>query len=508
MTDYDLLIVGSGPAGSAVARTVLERLPDARVLMVEAGPQVTDVPGRNARNLPADLRSEAQLRSQGPGATEASATGRSSGGGLVARPGTYLVREAVEGADDQDGMPAAAMSANVGGMASHWTCACPRPGGSERISFVSGLDQAFARAEELLTVTQKAFRPSPSSSYVIDVLGGLYNEGRPQDRWVQPMPLACAPSDQGLPQWSGAAEVLGPLADPATRPAGFTLLAGTLCRRILHTDGTATGAVLASVETGEERTVSARAVVVAADALRTPQVLWASSIRPPALGRYLNDQPQVISAVILDLPGTSTSGSAVSGLADPRDQRDLLTGVMWIPFDDASFPFHGQVMQLDASPILVGEDAGPDAQVVGIGTFGAKEPRAEDRIEFSSTDSDGYGMPAPTIHYGLTESDRAGIERARAELRRMAAALGRPVPGGEPRLLPAGSSMHYQGSVRMGPADDGTSTCDTSSKVWGTTNVWVAGNGVIPTATACNPTLTSVALAVLAGESIADELAA
>ena len=40
----------------------------------------------------------------------------------------------------------------------------------------------------------------------------------------------------------------------------------------------------------------ARFVVVAADALRTPQLLWASGIRPAALGRYLNDQAQVVFA--------------------------------------------------------------------------------------------------------------------------------------------------------------------------------------------------------------------
>ena len=43
----------------------------------------------------------------------------------------------------------------------------------------------------------------------------------------------------------------------------------------------------------------ARYVVVAADALRTPQVLFASGVRPPALGRYLNDQPQIVFAVRL-----------------------------------------------------------------------------------------------------------------------------------------------------------------------------------------------------------------
>jgi flavin-dependent dehydrogenase len=40
-----LLIVGNGPMGSACARLVAEGAPNARILMVESGPQLTERPG-------------------------------------------------------------------------------------------------------------------------------------------------------------------------------------------------------------------------------------------------------------------------------------------------------------------------------------------------------------------------------------------------------------------------------------------------------------------------------
>jgi pyranose oxidase len=145
----------------------------------------------------------------------------------------------------------------------------------------------------------------------------------------------------------------------------------------------------------------------------------------------------------------------------------------------------------------------------GLATMGwgfRKWPRAADRVEFSDDREDAFGMPAPTIHYELTERELAEEAGALEHLERAGAVLGAFPPGGEPRVMPKGSSLHYMGTFRMGEADDGTSVCDTSSRVWGYDNLFVGGNGVIPTANACNPTLTSVALAIRSCERVAAAL--
>ena len=68
--------------------------------------------------------------------------------------------------------------------------------------------------------------------------------------------------------------------------------------------------------------------------------------------------------------------------------------------------------------------------------------------------------------------------------------------------MPPGTSLHAQGAVSMGAADNGKSVCDSYSLVWGYDNLFVGGNGVIPTAKTSNPTLTSVAMAVRASGKI------
>src|SRR3954468_18488937 len=166
----DVLIVGSGPLGAAFGRVISEAAPQARIVMVEVGPQLTGRPGLHIKNISdPEERTQAQIRSQGPAQyqyeiptiAQRSSAGSRTGShgqraGFLARPGTFLASAEDEGTGN---MPAAAMSACVGGMGAHWTCACPQPGNTERIPFISEeeWDRISARAVELLAVTQNAY---------------------------------------------------------------------------------------------------------------------------------------------------------------------------------------------------------------------------------------------------------------------------------------------------------------------------------------------------------------
>jgi len=490
----DLLVIGSGPVGATFARVVSERLPKARVVMVEAGPVLTDPPGLNLKNL--DDESELQRareRSQGPPeAARGDAGIPAVEGTITARQGTHLV-------DPGGGMPAACMSTCVGGMGAHWTCATPRPYASERIPFIppAELDGVLASAERLLTTTTLAFAESPQGAAIRERLGEIFDAELPEGRKVGILPVAGRDDGDGRVAWTGVDTILGPLLEKSR----IELRPETLCRELVVRDHRVERAVVEHRPSGTVDDVEASAVVVAADSLRTPQLLWASGIRPPALGRHLTEHPLTFAVVRLD-------PEIVPLLDAGRSRRlDPVMSVVTVPFSE-EHPFHSQVMHVDRIPFplpgLVAGEAPSGFSTMGWGF--RKWPRIEDGIVFSDERSDVFGMPAMTIEYELTRRELAEQELALGHLERAGRSLGEFPTGGAPRVMPKGSSIHYMGTVRMGEADDGASVCDPWSRVWGFDNLFVGGNGVIPTANACNPTLTSVALAIRSCDRLVESL--
>ncbi len=343
----DVAIVGSGPTGAAYARILTEQAPAATIAMFEVGPTVSNPPGSHVKNIvDPDERRRAQELSEGPfgGAPVVDGPGSVRSGDRRARPGTYLLQSGFQ-LEGEDGLPVVAFSSNVGGMAAHWTGACPRPGASERIVEIDDLDELLAEGERLLGVTTDAFDGARLAGVVRERLAAAVDAGRSADRRVQKMPLAVRRREDGGLVWGGSDVVLG---DDTRGNPRFALHDESLVTRVLLEDGRASGVEVEDRRTGERHVVRARVVVVAADALRTPQLLFASGIRPAALGRTLNDQPQAVFATRLrDV--SAEDGATAAGTISER------SGVSWVPFTD-DLPFHGQIMQLDTSPVPVADD--------------------------------------------------------------------------------------------------------------------------------------------------------
>ena len=484
-----VVVVGSGPIGSAFAVELINKNRDVVVTMYEVGPEVSSPAGSHVKNhATAEQVAHAQLLSQGPNPVS-HASFRVGAGILGARPGTFLA----EDHEDSD-MPAAAMSANVGGMGAHWTCACPKPYAEELIPFIpeAEFDELFAEAERFLKVTQTAFQFSSLGGELRRRLGEKFDHGRSSDRRVQPMPLAVQLKNNRV-HWSGTDVIFESLSDKSR----LKIVPDTLVTKLLH-DGEKVSGV--EIVQGDERTqVLCDAVMVAADALRTPQLLFASGIRPDALGRYLNDHGQILGLAVLP------QDLEVQDVPKPENNAlQAYSGVSWIPYAGKSFPFHVQVMQQDASPMPLNHIPSPrPGSVVGFGVFVPKVITREDRVYFDENKQDRFGMPAMNFDYRWNSEDEQRLESARQMVREVAQSIGEAQ--GEPLTLKPGSSLHYMGTTRMGqnPAD---SVCDPFSKVWGFENLFVGGNGVIPTETAGNPTPTSIALAIRSARKLAKEL--
>jgi len=510
----DILIIGSGPVGATYARILSKQKPDAKIMMMDLGPKVSDKIGQHVKNITDPKAIEtAQILSQGPKkeaypmisvAERAAAVQRGDlRPELLARAGTHLVTDNMEDLKANE-MPAISMSSNLGGMGIHWTCACPTPGVGEQISIIpqNEMDEALAKAREILCVTQEAFPSSPESETILSILNDTLGTNHSPNRHAQPMPLACKVDAVGNRYWT-ASDVI--LEDTLESP-NFELRSETICRKLNHENSKIIGAEIEHIQSGENETIEAKIVIVAADPLRTPQLLWASGIRPKALGHYLNEHPFVFTFVELDrdLVNKFASNRQSSSGTPPVENRkspDPTVGVFWAPFDAPNHPFHGQIMHMDLSPMktTISDDS---KHIVGLGWGCLKEANFDDQIVFSETEKDYFGMPKMNFKFKYTDNDLAAIEAAKAFQAKVVSRFGNEIKDGGQTLMPPGTSLHYEGSTRMGAENDGESVCDTYSQVWGFDNLFVGGNGVIPVPTASNPTLTSVALAVRSCERV------
>jgi choline dehydrogenase-like flavoprotein len=490
----DLLIVGSGIMGSVVARLVREMSPATRIVMADGGPTIGSVPGLHLHDVSEpeiEARYNARVSSGIQGFYTGIAPTRSRSDNVrTLEPGMHLLSTLGDGAS---AMPAAAAAWNVGGMGVHWTAATPWPAGAE--VFDHGDPERWRddlrTAQRALGVMADPMRPSQPGQIVLDALRRRYRDIGPAERAPQPMPMALTQSPNGRLLRNGPSQIFPPLGSGGDDH--FTLLPRTLAVALDHDGHRVRGAVVLDVERGDQRTIEAACTVVCADAFRTPQLLFASGIRPQALGRYLNEHAFTTGRVLMDL---QRFGLDRAELPRPAD-GEFATDSLWLPQNGAAQPFHGQIMDTT----YLDENGAPLAHSVGLSLYTAVESRPENHIRFVEGKADVTGLPCFEVEFCYTGADLALIDAARTELAMIAGKFGDFDPATESALLPPGSSLHQTGTVRLGIADDGTCVCDPHGRVWGFDNLFLVGNGVVPTAVVANVTLTGAITAVRAARA-------
>lgn len=519
----DVLIIGSGPIGCTFARLLVEA--GRSVLMVDAGAQLSERPGEHLRNafvyqrdvdrfspVVRGLLNTVSIPAGGPGAAPVDPSSF--------RPERPIIRSAHN--PDQDpttNMPEAAVSYGVGGMFTHWTGVTPRLHPTELPVCLPRQEwgHLYDRAEALVGTRSDVFRDSIRNTIVKEALERHYKGRLPDHYGVQDLPYAGQrrhDNDEFVHN-TGADTILGPiLVQPDLYADRFKLLPEHRVKALQWSGQRIRSAVVHDLIGWHTVEISADLFIVSAGSIHTTQLLWASGIRPNALGRYLNEHTVAFCQIILrqDLVDSVRESSGFRD--DPRIARRLKSiealdpvpipmhdppPAVWIPVSDGR-PWHAQVHR---AAFQYG-DLPPDTDdrvVVDFRWFGMVDPVPNNRITFSDVHNDKFGMPQPTFHYRLGDEDTSRSHEMMMDLLEAAMALGGFLGGAEPRFLPWGSSLHYQGVHRIGD-DMTTSVADGYSRVWDFENLLVGGNGNIPSRTAANPSLTSVALAVRSAEHI------
>ncbi|WAZ25768.1 GMC oxidoreductase [Streptomyces cinnabarinus] len=549
--EADVLIIGSGPVGCAFARKLVDA--GKNVLMIDAGAQLSRRYGEHLKNSYLFQRNIDLFVSviKGNLLPLSTATNREpvltlDPSAFSYDPDKYAGFSMRNQNPEQRGhlnLPAAAATYAVGGMATHWTCAVPRfhpeverrHAGEDYPIDDKAMDRLYEEAESLLTRSTSVFAGSARHLLVKRVLQRAGEEFAD----VTELPLAVSDradsAQTSAVTWSAADTVLGELADPAHTPphGSFRLLPEHQCVRLEITGSGKHQKVQYAVvrnlrDVRDEIRLRADTYVVACGAVPTPQLLFASGVTLPALGRYLTEQPMSFCQVVLEQQHMDhieeilhSGGDADRAAADrvaryrAAQLKQLHAGDKTadpVPFPPCerdpnlallvteARPWHCQIHRDAFTYGAVPPNVDPRL-IVDLRWFGISRPRPENKVTFSRRLRDTFDLPQPTFSFRLDEAERKETDRMSRHMMRTAAALGGFMPGSEPVFLTPGLPLHIAGTTRMGrSALD--SVVDEYSKVWHIDNLYLGGNGLHPFGNASNPTLTSVAMALHAVDTI------
>lgn len=535
---YDVVIIGSGPAGSTYARALsasAEAIPgfptkgEKKVLMVDAGKKFSEKTGEHIKNsvfFQMDHAEGKRRFAQLIAATfvpistpkDNSLMGSEP---IVQQPGLNTPTSPEWAMNlqnpDQDpyvNLQGAAMSSKVGGMGSHWTCACPRPHPTIERNDLFPNDRLYSIAENLLNVDQHVYDNEIRNVLVADRLK-TYLKGKVDPNYPpQGLPLAVKRVNDQFVDWSGPSVILGNLAEvPPRGDEHFTLKTESICKRLsFKNSGDVEYAELFNPKTGNTTRVFADTFVVACGQVGCAQLLNASGYTgSDAVGKYLCTQPMYFTRVALrkDIIDSATKYPQFEGVinewrkANPNDPIPIPRSgkgsgeiQQWVPVSTGR-KWHTQI-HIDNFYYGAGQATPLDDRLIcGLRHFAVPNQISTNYVEFSKTNKDMMGMPQATFHYEEDTSMADEIHEMAKDCAGLAYELGSPIAtaGNMLQYLPDGSALHLHGCNRIGrgPRD---SVCDPNGKVWGTDNLYLGGNGCIPKGIGCNPTITAVGLAL------------
>jgi choline dehydrogenase-like flavoprotein len=293
-----------------------------------------------------------------------------------------------------------------------------------------------------------------------------------------------------------------------------------VCEITLRPDGMADGVVYFDRD-GVERRQRAEIVVLACNGIGTPRMLLNSrssrfpdglANRSGLVGRNLMLHPYGMVAGVFEERLEGYKGPTGCGLMSQEFYEtdrargfvrgysfELLRGVgpvsaaMWgmslgrLPWGAGHHEAYAELFDRMAGLLAICEDL----------------PEPENRVTLDPELTDAHGIPAPRIHYRLSENSQRMLEHGVARAREALEAAGAKWTFVESPLRVAG--WHLMGTARMGD-DPETSVVNAWGRCHDVRNLFVVDGSVFVTAGAVNPTCTIQALALYVADAIKKRL--
>jgi choline dehydrogenase-like flavoprotein len=322
---------------------------------------------------------------------------------------------------------------------------------------------------------------------------------------------------------------------PALATGNLDILPNAMVRQVtMDENGKATGVICVDKVTGEERTLKARVVVLAASSAESVRILLNSkSARYP---NGLANSSGLVGKYIMDTVGARLGGQVPLLENLPLHNEDGAGGnhvyVPWWLYKDASKlgfarGYHIEFSTGRGMPGLgatsgvanltggsYGRQFKEDARryygsFVGFAGRGEMIPNEDSFCELDPTVKDKWGIPVLRFHWKWSDHETkqaAHMQRTFTDIiTSMGGKPGKSDASGADAIEPGGKIIHEVGGTIMG-ADPKKSVTNQWCQTWDVKNLFVTDGGPFVSNADKNPTLTIMALAWRASDYLLEEM--